>query len=114
MHSSQRGHRIGKNEPSQLTIHYHPDAVTEMTEAALFYEERQTGLGERLLHAIEEALEVINAHPTLWRPDRQGRRKYRVKRFPYLIIYKVMQQKIFILAIAHTSRKPGYWEPRDE
>jgi hypothetical protein len=58
--SSRRSHKIGKKPPLQLTIQYHPDAVTEMAEAALFYEDRQTGLGERLLNAIEEALEVIN------------------------------------------------------
>ena len=114
MHSSQRRHQTGKNEPRQLTIHYHPDAVTDMTEAALFYEDRQAGLGERLLNAIEEAFEVISTHPTLWRADERGRRKYRIKRFPYLMIYKVTSQTIVILAIAHTSRKPGYWKERDE
>jgi toxin ParE1/3/4 len=112
--SSRRSHKIGKKPPLQLTIQYHPDAVTEMAEAALFYEDRQTGLGERLLNAIEEALEVIKTHPTMWRADERGRRKYRVKRFPYLLIYKVTQQTIVILAIAHTSRKPGYWESRDQ
>ncbi len=113
MHSSRRSHKTGKKQPPELLIQYHPDAVNEMTEAALFYEERQMGLGERLLDAIEEAIEFLREHPTLWRHDERGRRKYRVKRFPYLIIYKVTQQTIYILAIAHTSKKPEYWESRD-
>ena len=113
MHSRQRRHQFGANEPRQLTIQFHPDAVTEMSEAALFYEERQPGLGERLLHAIEEALDAVKTHPALCRADKRGRRKYRIRRFPYLLIYKATPQMIVILAIAHTSRKPGYWKGRD-
>lgn len=113
MHSRRGRDEAGQEQLKNVVIRYHPDAVEEMIEAAIFYEERQTGLGERLLDAIEEALEFLKTHPTIWRADERGRRKYRVKRFPYLIIYKVERQTLFILAIAHTSRRPGYWTRRD-
>jgi hypothetical protein len=36
-----------------------------------------------------------------------------IKKFPYLLIYKVEKESIFILAVAHAARKPGYWKSRD-
>ncbi len=97
-----------------MKVQFHPDATIELIEAAHFYEERQQGLGDRLLDAVEEAIAFIRRHPTIWRPDEQGRRKYRVRRFPFLIIYKIKNNSIYILAIAHTSRRPGYWKKRHE
>jgi len=97
-----------------MKVQFHPDSVLELIEAAHFYEERQEGLGDRLIDAVENAIAFIKQHPTIWHPDEKGRRKYRVKRFPYLIIYKIKNNSIFILAIAHTSKLPGYWEMRDE
>ena len=96
-----------------MKVQFHPDATIELIEAAHFYEKRQEGLGERLLNAVEEAIAFIRRHPTIWRPDESGRRNYRVRRFPYLIIYKIKNNSIYILAIAHTSRRPGYWKKRD-
>lgn len=96
-----------------MNIHYHPDAFEEMVEAAIFYEEHQEGLGGRFLDTIEHSLTKISNHPTIWRADQRGRRKYRVKQFPYLLIYKISQETIYILAVAHTSRRPNYWRGRN-
>jgi hypothetical protein len=32
--------------------------------------------------------------------------------FPYVLPYLVRDETIFVLAVAHTSRKPRYWEKR--
>lgn len=114
MHFSRRSNREGKAQAKQMNVQFHPDSTIELSEAAHFYEEHQEGLGERLLVAVEEAIAFIKKHPIIWHPDEQGRRKHRVKRFPYLIIFKIKNDTIFILAIAHTSRHPGYWKMRDE
>ena len=39
-------------------------------------------------------------------------RRARVKRHPYLLVYAVMAEHVVVLAVAHTSRKPGYWLTR--
>jgi hypothetical protein len=35
-----------------------------------------------------------------------------VKRHPYLVVYALRGDEIIVLAIAHTSREPGYWRER--
>ncbi len=36
-----------------------------------------------------------------------------MERFPYILIYQVRSDTIEFVAIAHTSREPGYWLKRD-
>jgi hypothetical protein len=35
-----------------------------------------------------------------------------VKRHPYLVVYAVLPDQLVIIAIAHTSKRPGYWRQR--
>ncbi|MBI3775205.1 MAG: hypothetical protein HY273_06575 [Gammaproteobacteria bacterium] len=43
---------------------------------------------------------------------RNGKRRYVMQRFPYSLIYTVSSEEIRILAVAHHSRRPGYWQGR--
>lgn len=114
MHSGQRSDRESENELEKKIVRYHPEALDELIEAARFYESKRSGLGERFITNVENAVGFIQLNPLLFREDELGRRKYQVKKFPYLLIYKVRNNHIFILAAAHASRKPGYWESRDK
>ncbi|MFH1897701.1 MAG: type II toxin-antitoxin system RelE/ParE family toxin [Candidatus Desantisbacteria bacterium] len=94
-------------------LDYHPAAIDELIDGAQFYESQQDNLGYKFLDAVDAVLETIQKNPLIGSPDIFGRRKYHVKKFPYLLIYKINNKFIYILAVAHTSRKPGYWKSRD-
>jgi toxin ParE1/3/4 len=96
-----------------MRLDYHPQARTELIEAARFYEQRVTGLGVRFLIAVDSTVDALKHDPSRPAPDDKGRRKWRIKRFPYHFIYKVTGDNVFVLAVAHASRKPGYWSPRE-
>lgn len=36
-----------------------------------------------------------------------------MRHFPYSVIYHVVDEQIRILAVAHHSRRPSYWQDRD-
>ena len=91
---------------------YHPLAQSEMIASALFYEERNRGLGERFLKAVEATEAVICQRPLGGQPFEAGTRKQRVKKFPFAVIYKEFPDRIMVFAVAHFSRKPGYWTER--
>jgi hypothetical protein len=60
-------------------------------------------------------LRASNAQPEIGSTaidDQQTRRLF-VLRFPYQIIYRLDQDAIVILAIAHVKRRPGFWKHRD-
>jgi hypothetical protein len=102
-----------ESEPERTTVDFHPQAIAELIEAAQFYEGRQNGLGTTFLNAVDNALSTIQMYPSTWQRDNQGRFRYRVKGFPHLLIYRLQGHHLFILAVAHTSRRPEYWQSRD-
>jgi len=113
MCASRRSDEEGESRSEQIILDYHPDAINELIDAAKFYELRQSNLGYRFLDAVDVALETIQKNPFIASADILGRRKYHVRKFPYLLIYKMSNKFIYILAVAHTSRKPEYWKQRD-
>ena len=96
-----------------MTLVYHPQAAAELIEASGFYEGRVSGLGSRFLDAVEDSLARLRGNPHLAPADERGRRKYLIHGFPYVIIYRFESDSLYVLARAHTGRRPGYWAARD-
>ena len=88
----------------------HPEALAEMIKAALRYDRESSGLGFRFLGAIDNARLALRRDPLLRAPDAKARRKWQVKKFPYAVIYRFQADEVFILAVAHAKRAPGYWK----
>lgn len=95
-----------------MTLHWHEEAQAEFGEAAIYYEDQVEGLGERFVTRIEAAAARILTNPLLPPCFDRKCRKIRTEKFPYLVIYRVKEDHVQILAIAHTSRRPGYWKER--
>jgi toxin ParE1/3/4 len=91
---------------------FHPDARLEYRETALFYEARQPGLGAAFTREIETAIDRILEAPDLFRFVEQDVRRCLAHTFPYGVLYTVERDVILIVAVAHGSRKPGYWDER--
>lgn len=87
-------------------------ATAELEQAVAWYEERELGLGERLYVAFQEARLFIRRNPQAGSPFDHGTRKWRVRKFPYKIIYCDLPDEIVIVAVANDSRRPGYWHHR--
>ena len=103
-----------------MRVELHPDAEEELGQAVLWYEEQVLGLGEDLLAEIERWLEVLPETPHTWSrwPDAPDRhppvRRVLLRRFPFAIAYQAFEDRILVLAVAHTSRRPFYWESRSD
>jgi len=69
-------------------------------------------LGTEFLDVIEAALEDLLAFMES-RPVLLGQtRKLVLRRFPYSVMYWTDGEVIAVYAIAHQSRRPGYWRDR--
>lgn len=96
-------------------ITLHPEAEDELRASESFYEERG---GHRLAldfaKRVQAVLEAISADPRRFPRPRKFRevQKARVTRFPFSIYYIERERDIWIIAIAHGKRRPGYWEER--
>jgi len=91
----------------------HSAARAELDAAMEFYEGHAVGLGLDLETEVRKATKKIQRNPELWPPHkRTGFRKYFVDRFPFTIFYMELADCIWVAAIAHGRRRPGYWRLR--
>ena len=94
------------------TIEIHPAAVAEAKAAREWYAERSAKAAAAFMAEIDLAMAQIQEHPERWRSHRQGERRYLLKRFPFLVVYRRVDERIQVLAVAHARRRPGYWRRR--
>lgn len=97
-----------------MTHEFHPEALEEYREAAVYYAERDPGLALRFIEAVEEAIQKILEAPTRWRVIDEDVRRCLTRIFPYGVLYTLEQDFILIVAVMHCSREPGYWRQRVE
>lgn len=93
------------------------EAAEEAIEAAAWYEQERTGLGVEFDQALNAALDLLEDDilPLTNIPDSTGARgakRLALKRFPYDMVVREGIEEIVIVAIAHQSRRPGYWRRR--
>lgn len=55
---------------------------------------------------------LISMHPDMGAPTVSGCRYMVLDRFPFSIVYRHAADTLTIIAIAHHSRRPGYWAGR--
>jgi plasmid stabilization system protein ParE len=91
---------------------FHPDAMIEFDEAGDFYDLRSKELGERYRSHIQSSIEEIEDSPYSWPMFDEDVRRHVVDDFPFVIIYLTLDDLVQIVAVMHTSRRPGYWKDR--
>ena len=89
---------------------FHQDAEAELDAAMAYYESQRSGLGLDLRTDIARTIGRIQRHPQLFPLHNEGKlRKSSVRRFPYVVFYLDLEEYIWIAAVAHQRRRPGYW-----
>ena len=93
-------------------LSYHPEAKDEIRKVADYYQRRRQGLGEEFLAELEAVIGKILMNPLRCARISGRFRCCLVKRFPFGIIYAIDDDQIFVAAVAHSKRRPGYWKQR--
>jgi toxin ParE1/3/4 len=89
------------------------EAKAEFDAAAAWYEAQRTGLGDDFVNEVEQAIQRIAQMPQAFPPHgSSGVRKCVLPRFPYNIFFLDLDDRIWIAAVAHQRRRPGYWAHR--
>jgi toxin ParE2 len=89
-------------------------AETEIVEATIWYFEHggSEGLALRFIAEVDRVSALIAENPRLWREIEPGIRRALLMDFPFSLIYTIEPDRVFILAVAHQSRKASYWRDR--
>jgi plasmid stabilization system protein ParE len=89
-----------------------PEAENELIDAIDWYEARGPGMGAELLRCVEASFSRIVRHPESYPVIHRGTRMATVRRFPYLVLYRVRNEEIIVVAVFHAKRDPKFWKPR--
>ena len=95
-----------------LKLLFHPDIASEVKASYDWYQEQADGLGDDYITEIESAYEAIAELPQTWPRFQKGFRRFLLTKFPFSVIYKETSSHIFVVAVMHNSRRPGYWIKR--
>ena len=95
-----------------MEVVFSSDALGEVKEAAAYYEAEVEGLGKAFLGKLRDGTSEIKEFPYASRIIQGDFRRHLLSRFPHGIIYQIQDDSIFIAAVMHLKRRPGYWENR--
>ncbi len=93
-------------------ILFHPDIEQEVKDSYEWYENQAVGLGDDFLVELETAYQAIIELPNTWPKFHKNFRRFLLSKFPFSVIYRFSRDTIFVVAVMHNSRKPGYWNER--
>jgi plasmid stabilization system protein ParE len=71
-----------------------------------WYESGQPGLGAEFRGAFEALMSTIREHPSAFPERYRGNRRALMKRFPYVVWYRLEGDTAIVLACIHGSRDP--------
>jgi plasmid stabilization system protein ParE len=95
-----------------MNYSFHPHAEKELEEIETHYDSEREGLGDQFREEVLATISRILKFPNGCQALSKTVRRCTTKRFPYGIIYYVIPNKVFIVAVAHDRREPDYWTYR--
>lgn len=81
-------------------------ATAELEDAIRYYNQIDKKLGEKFYSEFIENLNYVRINPFLFQIKFDTFREIPLKKFPFVIVYELIDHSIIVNAIFHTSRNP--------
>lgn len=81
-------------------------AEVEYSSAFQYYENQQSGLGNKFEIETEYLMNQLKVNPYLFQRKYKHYREANLKRFPYFIVYEIIDRSVIIHSFFHTRRDP--------
>jgi plasmid stabilization system protein ParE len=93
-------------------VRFHPAAAQEAESAYDWYAARDIRVANAFREELQHAVDVVARDPLTWPRHGRRARRYIFPRFPFSLVYRMRDDSVEVLAIAHGNRRPGYWRSR--
>jgi plasmid stabilization system protein ParE len=97
---------------TEYTVLILPDAEAEIAAAFAWYLERNPQAADAFRSEVFDVIDSLREAPTKWKMTEDGARRRVLRHFPYTVYFDVEDEAVFVLAVAHQRRLPGYWQQR--
>ncbi len=95
-----------------LPVEFHPAVQNEADDGYRWYEQKSPGLGREFLNEVERVISEIVANPARYGFAERDIREGQLRRFPYAVYYRVLPNRIRVLAVFNAYRDPAIWQAR--
>jgi len=95
-----------------MRVDFHAAAAREVEDAQAWYEERSMLAASALLRELSRATRRIQEAPMRYAEAGGGTRRILLEHFPFTLYYRIGEDVITVVAVAHQKRRPGYWRSR--
>jgi len=79
-------------------------SLDEVAEAYQWYEGQLQGLGEDFIEELENILQKLRHNPQYFGFAFDNIRDARLKRFPYLVVFEIEVDTVYIIAVRNIKR----------
>jgi plasmid stabilization system protein ParE len=91
-------------------------AEAELEKATSWYRDRDVRVAERFAHEVRQTLHLIETFSQIGSQvpgiDDRHVRRMPVHSFPYAIVFVILPDRLEVVAIAHSRRRPAYFFTR--
>ena len=91
---------------------FHPEADEEYVQGVQYYADIALELGWRFHDEMERLIREACADPERFWKCSPPARRHLSGDFPYAIVFLEKPEYIWIVAVMHLKRRPGYWRGR--
>lgn len=100
-----------------MMLRFHPEALDEFDAAVAWHEQERDGRGTMLLRNVVKRVAQAARFPRSGAPvagfdAHHDVRQFVLRRLPYVVITASIMGERMVVAVAHTSKRPGYWRSR--
>lgn len=89
-----------------------PAAKQDLRDARNWYQGQRQGLGLEFLSEVQRATMRLESQPEHFAIVHRQTRLCPMKRFPYIIVFRIVGDFVEILAVFHAHREPRNWKQR--
>ncbi len=88
------------------TLRFLPEVETDVLGGRTWYEGKSTGLGEEFLRVFYACAEALTRNPTAYQRVHRDFRRCLLRRFPYAVYFKIIDDRVVVFGVFHCARDP--------
>ena len=89
-------------------LYFKSEVEEDVFAAYLWYEEKAVGLGEDFLRLVYAQAAEIARNPLLYQIVETDFRRCLLKRFPFSIYFRIIDEQVIIFGVFHCARNPNF------
>ena len=96
----------------EYTVVIPEPVLNDILEISRWYDLQLAGLSKIFEQRLEEAIHSLEIRPQSFSLSIADCRRIKLKKFPYLLFFKINENQVKIYAIVHTKRSIGFMKKK--